>query len=183
MSGIENRLKYIIEKENKEGQEITYDDDAISYIAKMANGGMRDSITLLEKAIAGNKHITSVSLMESLGLPNYNDFFALLSAYAKKDNTAIADIIDRVYNSGVNFTRWMTDFHSFIINIVKYILLKDISKTMIPAHYIDRLSKYDSRHTIICLKLANKLVKLNQELRFSQYQQELTLTYLCTVVK
>lgn len=183
LSGIENRLKYIIEKENKEGQEITYDDDAISYIAKMANGGMRDSITLLEKAIAGNKHITSVSLMESLGLPNYNDFFALLSAYAKKDNTAIADIIDRVYNSGVNFTRWMTDFHSFIINIVKYILLKDISKTMIPAHYIDRLSKYDSRHTIICLKLANKLVKLNQELRFSQYQQELTLTYLCTVVK
>lgn len=183
LHGIEGRLKYIIEQENNEGQNITYDDDAISYIAKMANGGMRDSITLLEKAIATTKNITSESLVQSLGLPNYDNFFDLLQAYASKQNDKISQIIDKVYNSGVNFTKWMLDFHSFTINVVKYILLKDITKTMVPAHYEDKISKYGNAHLMICLKLSKKLVKLNQELRYSQYQQELALTYLCSVVK
>ena len=39
-SGIVNRLKYIIESENNEGHSYTYDEDAISYIAKLADGGM-----------------------------------------------------------------------------------------------------------------------------------------------
>lgn len=183
LDGIENRLKYIISKENEQHAGIEYDDDAISYIAKMANGGMRDSITLLEKAIAGDKHITSKSLMSSLGLPNYDNFFELLQAYAGKDNAKVASIIHNVYNSGVNFIRWMLDFHSFVMNVVKYILMQDINKTMIPSHYESRIAKYSKQHLIICLQLGNKLVKLNQELKFSQYQQELALTYLCTVVK
>ena len=183
VEGIEDRLKYIVEHENEEGQNITYTDDAISYIAKMANGGMRDAITLLEKAIASNKNITSESLMTSLGLPNYDQFFELLQFYASKDNAGIAKVIDIVYNSGVNFAKWMTDFHAFTINVVKYILLQDISRTMIPGHYEAKIKNYGSAHLMICLILANKLVKLNNELRFSQYQQELTLTYLCSVVK
>ena len=183
LQGIEDRLKYIIDCENKEGQGITYEDSAISYIAKMANGGMRDSITLLEKAIASSKNITSESLMESLGLPNYDDFFELLSAYSSKNNTRISEVIDKVYNSGVNFTKWMIDFHSFSVNIIKYIYLRDVNKTMIPAHYESKISKYGVSHSVVCLKLANKLVKLNQELRFSQYQQELALTYLCSIPK
>lgn len=183
LDGITSRLKYIVEEENKQGAGITYTDDAISYIAKMANGGMRDSITLLEKAIASDKNITSESLMQSLGLPNYDDFFDLLTAYAGKKNDNIAEIIDKVYNSGVNFVKWMQDFHSFVINIVKYIYLRDITKTMIPSHYQDKISKYGAAHSAICLKLANKLVKLNNELKFTQYQQEMALTYLCSVVK
>lgn len=181
LEGIESRLKYIIDQENLEGAGITYDDDAISFIAKMANGGMRDSITLLEKAISGKQHISSESLMDSLGLPNYDDFFDLLQAYASKKNDKIAQLIDKVYNSGVNYTKWMIDFHAFIMNIVKYILLQDINKTMIPSHYESKISKYGSAHLSICLKLATKLVKLNQELKYTQYQQETTLTYLCSI--
>lgn len=179
LSGIESRLKYIISKENEEGQGITYEDSAISFIAKMANGGMRDSITLLEKAIAYDKNITSKGLVKALGLPNYDDFFALLQAYAKKDNAAISQIVDQVYNSGINFLKWMTDFHSFVVNVMKYIFLQDINRTTIPAYYQDKISRYGLAHSSICLQLANTLVKLNHELKSTQYLQELTLTYLC----
>ena len=179
LPGIESRLKYIISKENEEGQGITYEDSAISFIAKMANGGMRDSITLLEKAIAYDKNITSKGLVKALGLPNYDDFFALLQAYAKKDNAAISQIVDQVYNSGINFLKWMTDFHSFVVNVMKYIFLQDINRTTIPAYYQDKISKYGLAHSSICLQLANTLVKLNHELKSTQYLQELTLTYLC----
>lgn len=179
LQGIENRLKYIVSKENEEGQDITYEDSAISFIAKMANGGMRDSITLLEKAIAYDKNITSKGLVQALGLPNYDDFFSLLQAYAKKDNGQVAQIVDQVYNSGINFVKWMSDFHSFVVNVMKYIFLKDINKTTIPSYYQDKIAKYGTAHSSICLQLATTLVKLNHELKTTQYLQELTLTYLC----
>lgn len=183
LEGITNRLKYIIECENNDGRGITYTDDAVQYIAKMANGGMRDAITTLDKALAYSNDLTIENVVKALGLPSYDEFFDLLSAYAKKDNAAIAKIIDNVYNSGVNFIKWFENFHSFVIQILKYVYLQDINYTTIPSFYDSKLSKYNVKHANICLKLANILVKLNSELKSSQYLQELALTYLCSINK
>ena len=183
LDGIFNRLKYVIECENQTGRNITYEADALNFIAKLANGGMRDALTLLDKVLAYSESITSDSVQNALNLPNYDDYFALLNAYAKKDNISIATIIDTVYNSGVNFVKWFEGFHSFVINVVKYIFLKDIQSTMIPTTYADKISKYGTKHSIICLKLANKLLSLNSALKSTQYLQEVALTYLCSVPK
>ena len=183
LQGIYDRLKYVVECENKEGANITYEDDALNYIAKLANGGMRDSLTLLDKALAYSHNLTSVNIIQALNLPKYDDFFNLLQSYAKKDNEKIASIIDSVYNSGINFVKWMESFHSFIMQIVKYILLQDINKTMIPTIYADKISKYSSKHLIICLNLSHKLLTMNQELKTTSYLQEVALTYLCFIPK
>lgn len=183
LEGIYNRLKHVVECENAEGRSITYDPAALNFIAKLANGGMRDALTLLDKALVYSTDITSENVTAALNLPNYDDYFALLSAYAKRDNKDIAAIIHYVYNSGVNFVKWFEGFHAFLMNVVKYILLKRIELTMIPTHYQDKISRYGDPHLSVCLKLANILVKLNSELKFSQYQQEIALTYLCQPVR
>lgn len=183
LEGIQNRLKYVIDCENNEGAGIIYEEDAVNYIAKLANGGMRDSLTLLDKALAYSKDLSSSTITQALNLPEYDDFFKLLQSYAKKDNVAIAKLVDEVYNSGVNFVKWMESFHSFVMQVVKYILLQDINKTMIPTIYKDKIAKYSSKHLIICLNLANKLLKMNQELKTTQYLQEVTLTHLCFLPK
>jgi DNA polymerase-3 subunit gamma/tau len=180
LDGINSRLKYIIEQENKSGRGIVYDDDAVLYIAKMSNGGMRDAITLLDKALSFSNDVTLQSIQTSLGLPNYDDYFELLNAIAKKDNEKIVSIINSVYNSGVNFVKWFDGFFSFIINIVKFIYLQDINQTMIPVTYQDKIAGYGTAHSALCLKLSNKLVKMNQELKTTQYLQELAISYLCT---
>jgi len=180
LNGINNRLKYIIEQENKEGRNITYDDDAILYLSKLAQGGMRNGITLLDKALSFDNHITIQTLEKSLGLPSYDDYFELLNAIAKKDNQKIIEIINTTYNSGVNFVKWFDNFFSFITNIVKFIYLQDINQTMIPGIYQDKIAKYGTAHSALCLKLSNKLVKMNQELKTTQYLQELAISYLCT---
>ena len=180
LSGIYDRIKYIIEEENKEGQHITYTDDALLFIAKMAKGGMRDGITLLSKALSYSNDVTIESLERSLGLPKYDDFFNLLNAIAKKDNGKIVAMINEIYNSGVNFTKWFDEFFSFITNIVKFIYLQDINQTMIPSIYQDKISGYGVQHSALCLKLSNKLAKMNQELKTTSYLQELAISYLCT---
>lgn len=179
LAGITKRLTHILESEKAEGQDITYDPEAVNFIAKLANGGMRDAITLLEKCLAYSKHITSESMALALGLPAYDDYFALLSAVSKKDNKLIAEIIHRVYNSGVNFNRWFEAFHGFVMNVVEYIFLQNIEQTMIPSHYLSKISGYGAAHATVCLRLAQQLVILNHELRSTNYQQEMALTYLC----
>ena len=179
LNGIFNRLKYIIEQENKEGRNITYDEDAVLFIAKSANGGLRDAITLLDKALSFDSNITVESLQKSLGLPDYDQYFDLLNSIAKKDNGKIVQIINEVYNSGVNFVKWFDGFFSFVTNIVKFIYLQDINQTMIPSIYQDKIKGYGVAHSALCLKLSNKLVKMNAELKTTQYLQELAISYLC----
>lgn len=181
LDGIINRLKYVLDTEIVKGKPYTYTMDGLSFIAKSANGGMRDALTSLDKILIYNTNITSENVATALVSFNYEDFFSLLGAVAKRDNAKIAETVDKVYNSGTNFVRWFEDFHSFVINVAKFVLLQDISKTMIPAHYADKLSKYSMNHYTICLKLANVLLTLNQELRATNYQQEIALTRLCSV--
>lgn len=180
LDGINNRLKYIIKQENKEGRNIVYNEDAVLYIAKLSNGGMRDAITLLDKALSFSNEVTLETIQKSLGLPNYDDYFELLNAIAKKDNEKIVSIINSVYNSGVNFVKWFDGFFSFVTNIVKFIYLQDINQTMIPSIYKDKIAGYGTAHSALCLKLSNKLVKMNQELKTTSYLQELAISYLCT---
>ena len=183
LKGIFDRLCYIIEQENKEGAGITYTDDAVNYISKLASGGMRDAITNLDKVLAFTHDLTSESVAKALNLPEYDDYFKLLAAYSKKDNKIVSEVINDVYNSGVNFVKWFEGFHSFVMNVVKYIFLQDINLTMIPSHYQSKISKYGTAHSVVCLKLANKLLKLNYELKTTQYLQEVALTYLCQLPK
>ena len=186
LDGMVSRLLYIVEEENKERASantelITYEDEAINYIAKLAQGGMRDAITLLDKALAYSNAVTSENIHVALNLPNYDDYFLLLNYLVKKNNKGIIELINRVYNSGVNYVKWFDGFLSFISNIVKYIYMQNINATMIPSHYQDKISGYGINHAAMCLKLSNKLVTLNQELRTTQYLQELTIAHLCSV--
>lgn len=179
LKGIEDRLKYVLDQEISNGKPYTYNADGVSFIAKLANGGMRDALSLLDKLLAYSNDVTSETVSEALVSFNYDDFFSILSAVAKHDNNAIASTIDAVYNSGTNFIRWFEDLHSFVINVGKFIVMQDISKTMIPSHYKDKLSKYNMNHYTVCLRLANVLLTLVQELRTTNYQQEVALTRLC----
>ena len=179
LDGITNRLKYICDSEIAEGRDIHYNENALRYIAKLGKGGMRASIQLLDRALAYSSEITLKHLSVALDLPNYDDYFVLLNGIAKKDNATVIGIVNDVYDSGTNFIRWFEGFHSFVCQIVKYIFLQDINKTMIPAYYQDKISKYGSAHAALCLKLALILIKMNYELKTTNYLQEVAITYLC----
>ena len=180
LEGIVGRLRHIVEEEKKEGRDLTFTEDALNYIGKLAGGGMRDAITLLDKALAFSNDITLENLNDALNLPNYDKYFELLNFIAKKNNQGIAGVIDEVYNSGINFIKWFEGFHSFVCNIVKYIYLQDINSTMIPGYYQEKIQGYGTSHSALCLRLAKNLLNLNRDLRTTQYLQETAITYLCT---
>lgn len=183
LKGIEDRLKYVLDSEISEGRDISYDIDAILYIAKMAKGGMRDALTLTDKVLTYDNHISLLSAKNALNLPDFDTYFALLSAYSKKDNESIISIVDEAYNSGLNFVTWFENFHSFVIGILKYIFTQDISATMIPPQYETKLKSYSSAHANVCIKLSTILLMMISKLKTTNYQTEVAYTYLCRMIK
>jgi DNA polymerase-3 subunit gamma/tau len=181
LDGIISRLKYVLDSEIADGNDITYTDDAVAFISKISNGGMRQALTNLDRVLSYSKNITMETTESALNLPNYDIFFEMLNACVKHDNENISRIVNDVYNSGVNFVNWFEQFQSFVINILKFVYIQDINSTNIPNTYLGKLSGYDVKHATMCLKLATVLTKLIGELRTTTYLQEIALVYLCGV--
>lgn len=82
LDGISNRLTYILNSEGyTEGTgSNSYTSDAVTFVAKLAKGGMRDAITLLTKVLAYSNEVNMQSVKSSLNLPNYDTYFELLNA-------------------------------------------------------------------------------------------------------
>lgn len=176
--GIYNRLVAVLNAES-----VTFDQDAAMLIAKLAGGGMRDALTMLDNVLSYTDNVTVESVRLALNLPDYDDFFKLLCAYSKHDNAFITELLDSVYNGDSNFITWLSAFQAFVMNVLKYIYLKDINKTSIPDKYEEVFSSYGEAHAMACIRLSNVLLQLLKDIQFSDYQLELALSYLCRTRK
>lgn len=134
-SKIVNRLQWILKQEN-----ITdYEKDSLEYIAKLANGGMRDSITLLDKCLAYTPTLTVNNVVTALGIVNYDTFIDLLEYCFNGNDEAIIKLVEDVHLSGKNLKLFMADFFNFLVDLYCYGVTKDLSLTRIPDCYRARL--------------------------------------------
>ncbi|HEY0867667.1 MAG TPA: DNA polymerase III subunit gamma/tau [Fimbriimonas sp.] len=91
------RLNYVAEKEG-----VQADPAAINAIARMADGGYRDGLTLLEQAIitSVDGHITLEQVFEQLGMVSEETTDQLLLAMKAADVTAIMSLLEAVAQRG-----------------------------------------------------------------------------------
>lgn len=181
--GIYDRLLSVVKSEIESGKSIQYDPPyGLVYIAKMANGGMRDAMTMLEKCLAYSNDITSDHVVQALGLPNFDDYFNLLRAVSKRDFESVLMILDTIYSSGVNFVSWFEGFNSFLINVVKYCYFKDFTVVTIPETYAESLAGYTENHAKVCMRLSSVVTRLIHDMRQTSYQQEAAVTAFCDLM-
>ena len=135
MEGIINRLKYIIDCENKENltTRIMYEEEAIDFIAKQAQGGMRDAITTLDKCLAYDKNLTLENVVKILssGVTPYqlDDFTKLL---VNKDARGAINKLNEFYMSGIDMNLLLNMYFEFLLNLQKYLILNDRNVSNLP---------------------------------------------------
>ena len=106
---IAEQLKYVLKSEK-----IKFEDDLVMGLARMANGSMRDGLSLLDKLISTGAEILKTDMLEEfLGTPNIEKVAALVAEIAKADAagtlTAAGDLI-RTGLSEVGLVNSLTDF-------------------------------------------------------------------------
>jgi len=90
-------LKTILAKEK-----ITYEDDVAVSIAKMANGSMRDGLSLLDRLISsGEGKLTTQLLEDFLGCPNSEKVCGLIDRIGDRDAAGTLGAIQELVDSGL----------------------------------------------------------------------------------
>ena len=113
-SNIIKRLKTITNKEK-----IKIDDNALEEIARLSDGGMRDSIGMLDQAHAyADEKITIEDIHNINGTVTSNDIKELLNFVIEKNIEAIIKKIDYYNNCGKNFVKLTEEIISFMRNIL-----------------------------------------------------------------
>lgn len=143
---IVQRLKYILQQEGK----ITYDIEALEYIAKLADGGMRDAIMKLDTVIGYTNNITLQAVLDCLGITNYEHLLKIVQGIINKQADEPIQIIDSIYRDGKDLKLFVKDLNKFVLDLCKLNITRNKELTMIPTdimrqciHIATNTSKYD----------------------------------------
>ena len=172
LDSIINRLRYIVACENNEvlesgGPDGAYEveEEAIQYIAKLADGGMRDSITMLDKCLSLTDTVTVKDAVRALGTVDYSTHFDLLFSMECGNKVQAVKIIEDVYNSGKDLKQFIKQFQYFVLDICKFCTFQDFKYINIPAlpEYKQRLMDDDIDLALAVLEWVREL---NSSLRW-----------------
>jgi DNA polymerase-3 subunit gamma/tau len=178
-----DRLKQILDWENETNQEdIIYDMEALGYIAKLADGGMRDAITLLDKCLSYDLNLSVKTVVEALGTIDYNIMFDLTDNIIDAKADEVVKIIEEAHRSGVDLKQFMKLYMNFLLDAYKYFLIGDFEYLQIPSTYEEALNGYTDEEYQDIKELLDEVIRLNADIKWEPNPKpliEATLILLC----
>lgn len=94
ISDISKRLKYVAQNENA-----TIDDDATEFIASLADGSMRDSLSILDQCISKDKNVALDTIHDVIGLADKTKLYNVVSSVIKGDKSTALKTVSELYIS------------------------------------------------------------------------------------
>lgn len=118
---LEDRLTYIAEKEG-----VKIEPQAISYIAALAGGGVRDAISTLDlcTSMAMGEVITLENVLGLLGKVDTGMYFRFIMQVVTNKPDALV-LLNDLWSEGVNIKQFMVELVSTMIDYQVYKLTKD----------------------------------------------------------
>lgn len=112
---ITGRLIDLMERESIQAQE-----KALRYIAKVADGSMRDALSLLDQCISFHigEELTYDKVLDVLGAVDTSVFSRLLKGILDRNVIECVDLLDEVIMKGRELTRFVSDFVWYLRNLL-----------------------------------------------------------------
>lgn len=124
---IARHLGQLLEKEHIEAE-----DKALRYIAKSADGSMRDALSLLEQCISyrfGEKLTYEIAL-EVLGAVDTQVFYQLMQAIQNEQVAEAISTIEEVIIQGRELSQFVTDFTWYLRNLLLIRISDDVQEVL-----------------------------------------------------
>jgi len=101
---IVERLRQVVAAERLEAA-----DDALRLIAKSADGGMRDGLSILDQVVSfGSGPVTADRVRDVLGLIPDDVYGELLRVVAERDSAGVFPLVERLVNGGADLGEFVT---------------------------------------------------------------------------
>ena len=112
---ITSRMQELIDAEN-----VQVEEKALRYIAKTADGSMRDALSLLDQCIAFHlgKELTYDKVLDVLGAVDTEVFSRLLRCVLDRDVLGCVQLLEEIVMQGRELTQFVTDFTWYLRNLM-----------------------------------------------------------------
>lgn len=178
LEAIKNQLLKIAKSDN-----INIDDQALTFIAKKADGALRDAESLFDQVVSfGGKEIDSVVVSTMLNLIDESIYFQISDAILNKDFLEAFEISKVIYDNGWNYIDFISGVIEHFRNILTVVLKQDStfvesseSTKKLYLEYLDTFTESD------LLRILTYLSKVEFQLKASQNQKllmEISLSHL-----
>lgn len=173
------RLKEVADKEG-----ISIDDDAAMLISRIADGGLRDGLSILDQCAGKSKKVTASVVSDAAGLAGREALYDLSDAVFSKNSAKALDTIASLYNGSYDMERLCSEmishFRNFLIvktvkNNRELIVCTDDEFDIIK----DNASKFTLESIIYSLDLMQNTLAVIKNGANARIEMEMTFVKLC----
>ena len=159
---VKERLAYICEQEG-----FTNYWESVDYIAKICDGGMRDSISTLEKCAGYSTDLSINNVLDALGNYSYDMFFNLVNGLIDGNESVVLSVIDEFYREGNDLKLCVDMFLSFCLDVSKYTVFGSCDFIKIPSSMEDKLKNATNFNDSLgyYMYLVNRVLELKNMLK------------------
>lgn len=174
LNEVVKRLQYIIMRENDDAaqygaEEISVEDEALEYIAKLSDGGMRDAISLLDTCLGYKNDLTIDDIDEIIGKTPYDAFFDIMNGVLGKNPAKIIETVEQLHQEGKDLKQFVKELITFVVDLNKIKILDSYEYVSIPSAYHERVQKgmsFIKENDIDLSEWFSKLSELNNSIRY-----------------
>lgn len=150
---IVDRLKDLLDREGVKCEEA-----GLHYIAKAADGSMRDALSILDQCISFNlgQDLTYDSVLNTVGAVDVETYIKLIRALSEGDVVTCVDVIDECVMQGRDLGQFINEVTSFIRDVLYLKLSPDIMIDVTSenrAEMLDISQRFDEGYLINCINI------------------------------
>lgn len=178
---IEGRLREVVDAEG-----IQVEEKALRYIAKTADGSMRDSLSLLDQCVAFNygEELTYDKVLNVLGAVDTEVFSKLFSALYNQDANSALTVLSDVVIQGRELAQFVNDFVWYLRNLM-LVKASDQMEDVVDVssdNLKDLKQQAEGAETDTIIRYIRIFSELSSQLRYATQKRiliEITLIKMC----
>ena len=120
------RLCYIAREEGAD-----LDDEAALLIARLADGALRDALSILDQCIGVSNHVTTEVVCSTVGIVGREHLYQLVDAAALQNSAKALELIDQLYRGSKDMARLCEELSVYFRNMMLIKTMKD-ARAFIP---------------------------------------------------
>lgn len=177
---IAGRLKEVAVKEN-----LQLSDDGAMLIARIADGAMRDALSLLDRCSSHDGLIDSAAVANSAGLAGREYIFELCDCILQKDAAKALEVVNKLYNDSCDMERLITELTSHFRNLMVSKAVKNFQDMIICSQGEIEIIRQQSAKTTLatimsCIDILTASASTMKQGANRRTSAELCIIRLCT---
>ncbi len=174
------RLRDVATKES-----ITLTDDAALLLARLADGALRDALSLMDQCLSRSEEITAEVVSEAVGLAGRDYLYELSGAVKRADPAAALTVLDRLYAASCDMERLCVELIDFYRNLMILKSVKNAEELVVAAaaelaRMRSEAEEYELAAILHCMDALQGTLERLRGGASRRVEMEMALMRLCT---